>query len=527
MVHQNRLNGGPAPGYSNGDAQDGDLEAGRRRLRPPRFRDAVNLAVKNTFHAELKRKLKDGVDHDGLEKYRKSVTALESIKDKKVRRFYEEQNNRLNDWLEVDAIVSSMADDVLDSMNVQDADGDGIPELGGRLKMTGGNIDPLLPDDERERRIQAERKAKWAININVIANILLLLAKAIAAASSSSLSLIASLVDSALDLLCTLIIWTTNKLVQRRIRRLQLKFPVGRRRLEPLGILTFSIIMIVSFLQILQESVSKLLPSASHEAATLPPTAIGALAATVGVKGLIWIWCAGMSKSNTQVAALAQDCKTDVYFNTISLIFPLLGHSLNIWWLDPVGAGVLSLFIIYDWAQTLIEQVSKLTGVAVDEDLKAKVLMMGWRFAPVVQAYKSVVAYHAGDGIWVEMEIMMGEQERLGRCHDVAETMQYCLEGLREVDRAFVTVDCKEFPCPAQPTFPFFFIKFKFALLSSFSQFVGHLAYLHPSSVWSITLHEPTVSFTFVTGPPRDFSSGSGSNSQIDTSQGPTGHQQN
>ncbi|KAK3176312.1 hypothetical protein OEA41_007635 [Lepraria neglecta] len=407
--------------------------------RKPQFKDVVNLALHNNFHAELKRKLKEGVDRERFESYRKSQEELKQIKDKKIRSYYEAQNERLNDWLEVDTLVTSMAEDVLDSMNPQDADGDGIAEVGGALKNTGGNIDPLLPEDERARRRTGERRAKWAININVVANILLLIAKICAAFFSSSLSLIASLVDSALDLLCTLIIWTTNKLVAWKIRRLQHKFPVGRRRLEPLGILVFSIIMIVSFLQILQESVTKLLPGSPREAATLPPIAIGALAATVGVKGFIWIGCAKVK--TTQVQALAQDCKTDVVFNTLSLLFPLLGHTFSLWWLDPIGAALLSLFIIYDWAETCFKNVARLTGSAVDDRIFQKVTYLAWRFAPVVDAYKTITAYHAGDGVWVELDIMLGEDTRLSRAHDVAETLQYCLEGLGEVDRAFVSVD--------------------------------------------------------------------------------------
>ena len=70
---------------------------------------------------------------------------------------------------------------------------------------------------------------------------------------------------------------------------------------------------------------------------------------------------------------------------------------------------------------------------------------MAWRFAPLVEAYKCVTAYHAGDGVWIEIDVLMKEEERLGRAHDVAETLQYCLEGLGEVDRAFVTVDCEFF----------------------------------------------------------------------------------
>ncbi len=279
----------------------------------------------------------------------------------------------------------------------------------------------------------------------MFANIVLLVAKVIAAFNSSSLSLIASLVDSALDLLCTLIIWTTNKLVQWRIRKLQHKFPVGRRRLEPLGILVFSIIMIVSFLQILQESVIKLLPGAPRDTATLPPTAIGALVATVVIKGIIGIGCIRIK--TTQVQALAQgkpgsmtlilqlaksillDCKTDVYFNTLSLLFPLIGHQLNLWWLDPLGAALLSLFIIYDWAETCLENVTRLSGSKVDDRLLKKITYMAWRFAPVVSAYKTITAYHAGDGIWVEMDIMLDKETKLSKAHDIAETLQYCLEG--------------------------------------------------------------------------------------------------
>ena len=68
-------------------------------------------------------------------------------------------------------------------------------------------------------------------------------------------------------------------------------------------------------------------------------------------------------------------------------------------------------------------------------------IYLAWRFAPVVDAYKTITAYHAGDGVWVELDIMLGEETRLSRAHDVAETLQYCLEGLGEVDRAFVSVD--------------------------------------------------------------------------------------
>ncbi|KAL8850876.1 MAG: hypothetical protein Q9221_004189 [Calogaya cf. arnoldii] len=429
-------------GEANGHSKQkpDDLESAISSSRKTsRFRDVARVAIENDYHTYLKQKLTDDVQRGSLEKYRMSAEDIKELKNKKVRQFYENQNERLNDWLEVDTVVMSIADDVLDSMNPQDLDGDGVAERRGALHHQGDRIHEFLPDDERERRRKAERNAKWAININVIANVFLLIAKGVAAGYSSSLSLIASLVDSALDLLCTLIVWTTNKLVGWRIKKLRKKFPVGRRRLEPLGILVFSIIMVISFLQILQESVKKLLPGGEKKAAGLPALAIAALVATVVVKGIIGL--GSVRVKTTQVQALAQDCKTDVYFNTLSLLFPLIGHQLNVWWLDPLGAAILSLYVIYDWADTSFQNVIRLSGSAVDDRLLKKITFLAWRFAPIVKSYKTITAYHAGDGVWVEIDVMLDGETPLDKAHDIAETLQYCLEGLEEVDRAFVTMD--------------------------------------------------------------------------------------
>lgn len=420
-----------------GPSQHGSNPSGRPKPRVFRFQDVARTAMDDRRREDLKNSLFNNIDRYGLEKYRRSEAELKDIKKKNVRAFYEQQNERLNDWLEVDAVVMAVADDVLESMD-PDPDHDGDLERRGGLQNMEGNIAEFLPDDEKAKRASAAKKAKWAININVIANILLLAGKVVAVASTGSLSLVASLVDSALDLLCTMIIWSTNKLVGWRIGALKKRFPVGRRRLEPIGILVFSIIMVISFMQILKESVEKLAPL-TGEPEKLPYTAIGAMVATIVLKGIIGMGCYPIK--TTQVQALFQDCKTDVFFNTLSLLFPFIGEKANIWWLDPAGAGLLSLFIIYDWGHTCFENVTRLSGEAASERTFQKLMYLAYRFSPVVQGFKSVTAYHCGDGVWVEFDILMDEKAPLRTCHDVAETLQYCAEGLTEVDRAFVTSD--------------------------------------------------------------------------------------
>ncbi|MCJ1303138.1 hypothetical protein MMC08_005945 [Hypocenomyce scalaris] len=66
---------------------------------------------------DLKSKILAGVQDFNIEKYRKTDAELKAIKNKQVRAYYEAQNQKLNDWAEVDCLVWSLADDVVDSTN--------------------------------------------------------------------------------------------------------------------------------------------------------------------------------------------------------------------------------------------------------------------------------------------------------------------------------------------------------------------------------------------------------------------------
>ncbi|KAK3052047.1 hypothetical protein LTS18_012339, partial [Coniosporium uncinatum] len=93
-------------GGSNGNfiGKDG----GRGRPRVFRFTDTEDTEAQDQRREEMKDKLLNSIDRDGLEKFRKSEEELKEIKNKKIRKFYEHQNHRLNDWLEVDTLVQAM-----------------------------------------------------------------------------------------------------------------------------------------------------------------------------------------------------------------------------------------------------------------------------------------------------------------------------------------------------------------------------------------------------------------------------------
>ena len=182
----------------------------------------------------------------------------------------------------------------------------------------GGLDTPPVPLWEVEDgEDSGSRIVKVAIYVNLAANTLLLILKIVAMLLTSSLSVLASLVDAALDFLSTAIVWTTSRLVSQKDRY---KYPVGRRRLEPVGVLVFSVIMITSFFQVALEGL-KQMASGAQEIVVLPPSAIAVMVSTIVIKLACWFWCRLIKNSSVQ--ALAQDAMTDVVFNTFSIIFPL------------------------------------------------------------------------------------------------------------------------------------------------------------------------------------------------------------
>lgn len=126
----------------------------------------------------------------------------------------------------------------------------------------GNNPKPEIPWLEEDDDVDSgDRIVTLAIHVNLAANVILLAGKIAVVAAVPSMSVLASLVDAVLDFLSTVIVWTTTWLISRQD---QYEYPVGRRRLEPLGVLVFSVIMITSFTQVALESAQKL-ASSEHE----------------------------------------------------------------------------------------------------------------------------------------------------------------------------------------------------------------------------------------------------------------------
>lgn len=374
-------------------------------------------------------------------KYMTSEVKLKSCK-KGAREFYSDQNELIDRYEDVDRLLDT---DVRQDMirNYQEnasAEGtnDGSDDQTTTRQPLGNTAVPGNIDSEGQKALGGEASSdstvKTAIYINFAINVVLLAAKVVVAYSSKSMSIIASLVDSVLDLMSTLIIFFANKYAARTSS----KFPVGRKRLEPLGVLVFSIVIIISFLQVFISSAERLI-SPDHSIVHLSNSSILIMVITISLKLCCYIGCKQIH--NSSVEALAEDAKTDVIFNTFSLIFPLIEVEFQIWWVDAAGACGLCLYVISQWASIMLEHIDHLSGSHASKEDYSEILYMIARYSQRIVAIKNYLIYHQGDNLNVEVDVVVDESLDLRNAHDLGESLQYAIETLPFVERCFVHLD--------------------------------------------------------------------------------------
>ncbi|KAK9767204.1 hypothetical protein K7432_003169 [Basidiobolus ranarum] len=242
--------------------------------------------------------------------------------------------------------------------------------------------------------------------------------------------------DSFMDLLSGAIIFYTATVI-RHVNYYH--YPIGKSRMEPLGIIIFSAVMITCFFQVMVTSFENLLDPNAPELLIMSPLTIMLLFSNIVVKFLLWIWCRTMTSSSVQ--ALAQDHMNDVVFNVFSTVFPIVATSLSCYWIDPFGAILLSIYIIVDWIRTCTENLRRMSGASASAEDIQQFTYLTYRYSSRIQEVDTVRAYYVGDRLFTEIDIVLPPDCPLSEAHDIGEGLQNALEKMDIVERAFVHLD--------------------------------------------------------------------------------------
>ncbi|GAB2276962.1 Metal tolerance protein 4 [Dionaea muscipula] len=300
-------------------------------------------------------------------------------------------------------------------------------------------MDPDSSAGDDEERAQQE----LAMKISNIANIFLLVLKIYASVKSESLAIAASTLDSLLDLMAGGILWFTH-LSMKNINIY--KYPIGKLRVQPVGIIIFAAIMATLGFQVLIQAVEELVrDEATDKMSTkqliwLCAIMIGASIVKLG----LFLYCRG--SRNEIVRAYAKDHYFDVVTNVVGLVAAILGDEVY-WWIDPAGAIVLALYTMTNWSKTVMENAVTLVGQSAPPEVLQKLTYLVLRH-PQIKRVDTVRAYNFGVLYFAEVDIELPEEIHLREAHAIGETLQDKIEKLPEIERAFVHLDYECFHKP-------------------------------------------------------------------------------
>ncbi|KAH9699080.1 ZT dimer domain-containing protein [Citrus sinensis] len=157
---------------------------------------------------------------------------------------------------------------------------------------------------------------------------------------SGSIAIAASTLDSLLDLLVGGILWCTHWTVKNVNIY---KYPIGKLRVQPVGIIIFAAVMSTLVFQVLIEAVQELgkdeepTKMSTIQLAWLYSIMIGATLVKLG----LWICC--RSSGNTIGPCMRQ-----------GLVVAVRGDKY-FWWIDPPDAILLAVCTIKNWSETVWE----------------------------------------------------------------------------------------------------------------------------------------------------------------------------
>lgn len=302
-------------------------------------------------------------------------------------------------------------------------------------------IERMLKSVE-EHRAEARQEAgddqlKFRIAVwgSFAANVVLSGLQLYAAISSGSLSLFTTMADSVFDPLSNLTLILSNRAIARVDPR---RFPAGKARLETVGNIIFCFLMISVSLIIIAFACQELARASEGKEFYLP--SVIAVCVAFATKLALFFYCWAIKDKYSQVNILWQDHRNDLFVNGFGILTSVGGSKLQ-WWIDPAGAIILSLFISGVWLHTAFEEFLLLVGVASSVDTQQLITYVCLTHSDAIQGIDTVRVYHSGPRLIAEVDIVMDPAGTLLDTHDVAEALQFKLESLPDVERAYVHID--------------------------------------------------------------------------------------
>lgn len=243
---------------------------------------------------------------------------------------------------------------------------------------------------------------------------------------SGSVAVLASAIDSILDIFVSLFNYFA---IHKSEKKPDEKFNYGLGKLEALATMVEGIIIMISGGYIFYEAINKAL----NQQATLYLTeSIGVMAISLIITGSLVLFLnhAAQKTGNMVVKADALHYKTDVLSNGAVLVSLLLISLTGFDLIDSLMGGVIAIYIFFSAYDLIKEGTLMLMDVAMEEDIVNKIRQ-------IIEDKKEVTSYHhlktrkSGNNNFVDLHLVLNPEISLLKAHRISDHVE---EDIKKLD---------------------------------------------------------------------------------------------
>lgn len=282
---------------------------------------------------------------------------------------------------------------------------------------------------------ESGRLYRQALVITIVGNVGLAVSKAVIAYISGSVALYADAANSLSDVVYSFLmvfgLWAA-------LRPPDISHPQGHSRFEPLVGLMVTTSMGIAGYEAARAAIERLIQGPVAIEPGLP-TLVLIVSAVVKAGMFIVIRRIARKLSSPTLATTAKDHISDVLTSSAAFLGAFGStylHPLT----DPIAGILVSAWIFRSAIMAGKENLDFLTGAGASQELRQQVVDLA-SAVPGVQRVHHTMTEYVGPRLVVDLHINVDGCMTLHEAHNIADEVIHRLEGMEEVDRAYVHIE--------------------------------------------------------------------------------------
>jgi len=276
---------------------------------------------------------------------------------------------------------------------------------------------------------------KKAANIALGLNVLLFTVKLIVGLISNSIAIISEAINSFTDIISSVAVGFGVKVSSQKPDD---KHQFGHSAAQPIATFIVAILAGLLGINILQESIKRII---SPPEVSLSIYVYLVLGISIFTKLLMNRYQTSIGKKYNSPAIRAQavDSINDVLASSFAL-FGIVGVQLGYPLIDGIGGLLVSFFIFRSGYDIAKENIDYLMGKAADQDLIFEIVNRALK-VDGVKGMNELRSHYVGNRFHIEIHIEVDQSTNTKDSHDIGKKVQFAIEEIPEIQKAFVHID--------------------------------------------------------------------------------------